>query len=199
MKSGIYKYTNKLNGKVYIGSAVDLTKRHWEHLNYPAKSAKLLQKAFNKHGKDNFIYEVLENCPKELLYKIEQGWMNWYKCSDRTKGYNISAIAEGSRNGCTREQALKGIATKRSKGFNKETYPTLSTSKLGTNNPMFGKTGKNNVTSKTVLAYNLNNEFIREYASCGEASRDLNIPRRSITRVASGERPRTHNLIFKYK
>lgn len=199
MNSGIYKYTNKINGKVYIGSAVNFIKRHWEHLNYPTKSAKLLQAAFSKYGKENFEYEILEYCPKYLLYKIEQGWINWYKCYERSHGYNLSKFAEGSREGCTKETARKGVNTKILKGFNKITYPKLSESKLGRLNPMFGKIGKLNPTSKSVLVYDINNIFLNQFNSCKEASDYYNIPRRSISRVASGERPKTHNLIFKYK
>lgn len=199
MNSGIYKYTNKINDKIYIGSAVNFVKRHWEHLNYPAKSAKLLQLAFNKYGKENFDYEILEYCPKHLLYKVEQGWINWYKCYERSSGYNLSKFAEGSREGCTKETARKGVNTKILKGFNKQTYPLLSISKLGKNNPMYGKKGKDNPTSKEVLVYNINNIFLNQFGSCKEASDYYNIPRRSISRVASGERPKTHNLIFKYK
>ena len=33
---GIYKYTNKLNGKIYIGRNVNITKRKWEHVNHPS-------------------------------------------------------------------------------------------------------------------------------------------------------------------
>ena len=33
---GIYKYTNKLNGKIYIGRSVNITRRRWEHLNSPS-------------------------------------------------------------------------------------------------------------------------------------------------------------------
>ena len=34
---GIYKYTNKQNGKVYIGRSVDIIKRKWAHVNQPSE------------------------------------------------------------------------------------------------------------------------------------------------------------------
>lgn len=199
MKSGIYKYTNRINDKVYIGSAVSLSKRHWEHLNYPAKSAKLLQAAFNKYGKENFDYEVLEEAPKHLLYTVEQGWINWYKCYERDKGYNLSRFAEGSREGCTKETAAKGLATKKLKGLNKSTYPQISLCKLGSKNPMYGKSGKLNTTSKTVYAYTLNKELIGIYESSNLASKALNVEASSIRRVARKQRMTTNNMIFTYE
>lgn len=34
--TGIYKYTNKKNGKIYIGRSVNIAKRKWAHLNKPS-------------------------------------------------------------------------------------------------------------------------------------------------------------------
>lgn len=197
MKSGIYQIKNMINGKVYIGSAINFSKRKQEHFNYPKKSAILLQKALTKYGKGNFEFTQIEFCEKESLYKNEQYWMDHFQSYKREFGYNIAEKAEGSRGG-TKEGAAKSVKTKRLKGFNKNTYPELSISKLGNKNPMFGRKGKDNPTSKKVYCYNKENVLLFEFECCKQASIKLNIPRRSISRVASGERPLTHNLRFYY-
>jgi group I intron endonuclease len=80
---GIYKITNKINGKVYIGQTDRLTERKREHfyrLEKQTHSNEHLQRAFNKYGKDNFIYEVIEECDelneRELYYINEYGGLN---------------------------------------------------------------------------------------------------------------------------
>lgn len=75
MKSGIYKITNKINGKFYIGSSKDLVRRRKNHFRLLKKGINhsvLLQRAVNKYGLDNFVFEILVECPEELLFTIEQ-------------------------------------------------------------------------------------------------------------------------------
>ena len=75
MKIGIYKITNKINGKFYIGSSKDLVRRKKDHFRLLKKGVNhsiLLQRAVNKYGLDNFVFEVLVECSEELLFTIEQ-------------------------------------------------------------------------------------------------------------------------------
>jgi len=75
MKTGIYKITNKVNGKFYIGSSKDLVRRRKDHFRLLKKGINhsvLLQRAVNKYGLDNFTFEVLVECLEELLFTIEQ-------------------------------------------------------------------------------------------------------------------------------
>ena len=62
MNSGIYKIENLINGKIYIGSSVDLLGRknaHFSQLNRNIHGNKKLQNSFNKYGKDNFNFKIL--------------------------------------------------------------------------------------------------------------------------------------------
>ena len=75
MKTGVYKITNQINGKFYIGSSKDLSRRKKDHFRLLKKGINhsiLLQRAVNKYGIDNFIFEVIVECPEELLFTIEQ-------------------------------------------------------------------------------------------------------------------------------
>lgn len=94
---GVYSITNKVNGKVYIGSAVDFKKRWGAHKRCLKKGVhpnSYLQKAWNKHGSVSFIFAVLEYelDPKKLL-EIEQRWMDLYQAHNRHLGYNITPEA----------------------------------------------------------------------------------------------------------
>ncbi len=64
---GIYKITNKLNGKCYIGQSVDILLRWQEHNHKQGKRTSIIKQALHKYGIDNFTFEVLEECSKEEL------------------------------------------------------------------------------------------------------------------------------------
>ena len=67
-KSGIYKITNEVTGKFYIGSSKDIDQRIAEHkmmLNNNKHVNVILQRSWNKHGREKFSFTVLEECRPE--------------------------------------------------------------------------------------------------------------------------------------
>lgn len=89
--SGIYKIENILTGDIYIGSAVDIKSR-WRRHKIDLKKDKhhsiILQRAYNKYGFENFNFEILEECCKELLLSTEQKYLD-----DKSPKYNICSYA----------------------------------------------------------------------------------------------------------
>lgn len=88
---GIYKITNKVNGKVYIGQAVDIERRWKEHKkrifyqngkDYHSP----LYRSMRKHGLNNFSFEVVEECPAEELNDKEIFYIALYDTYNQ--GYN---------------------------------------------------------------------------------------------------------------
>ncbi|MHA1342378.1 MAG: GIY-YIG nuclease family protein [Promethearchaeota archaeon] len=68
LNSGIYQILNKINNKIYIGSAVDLKQRKNSHFNTLDKNKhwnKYLQRSYNKYGKENFKFQILLYCNKK--------------------------------------------------------------------------------------------------------------------------------------
>jgi group I intron endonuclease len=74
---GIYTITNLLDGRYYVGSSLDLTKRLTSHktkLKNNKHINKYLQNAWNKYGEANFKFEVilpLPDCDEETIRAIE--------------------------------------------------------------------------------------------------------------------------------
>lgn len=92
MNSGIYKITNVTNDQIYIGSTVNFNKRKREHfssLNENKHCNKYLQRSFNKHGEENFKFEILEVIEdKNKLIEREQHYLDTLKPQ-----FNICKIA----------------------------------------------------------------------------------------------------------
>lgn len=92
---GIYKITNKINQKSYIGSAagkrgvIDRWYQHKSQLKNKRHSNNFLQKAYNKYGAENFIYEIIEECSPELCLEREQFYLDLFKSYDSNNGYNL--------------------------------------------------------------------------------------------------------------
>lgn len=92
---GIYKITNQVNGKVYIGQSIHIEQRWKEHkkkpfledseeYNYP------LYQAIRKYGLENFTFEVVEECIPEDLNQKEIDYIALYESypPSKDKGYN---------------------------------------------------------------------------------------------------------------
>jgi group I intron endonuclease len=92
MKYGtVYKITNKLNGKSYVGiTTKSIHERFQAHLDRSVKSRSAIQKAIKKYGKENFIIEELDSAlNKTELYEKEVYWiakLDTFNCY----GYNLT-------------------------------------------------------------------------------------------------------------
>lgn len=78
--SGIYKIESKIKSeRIYIGSAININRRWIIHL-YDLKNNKhhsnKLQNHYNKYGKDDLIFTIIEKCPIFKLLIREQYYMD---------------------------------------------------------------------------------------------------------------------------
>lgn len=94
---GIYIIKNKINGKIYIGQSRNIAKRWNTHLNTATNLNKKeydypLYRAMRKYGKENFSFEVLEECSIDQLNEKEEYWINYYNTLG-INGYNQTGIA----------------------------------------------------------------------------------------------------------
>ena len=115
---GIYKVTNKINGKVYIGQSVDIGKRWRQHMT--AKDDIYFHKAIQKYGVENFEWEVVEQCKKKDLDEREIYWIEYYDSFN--KGYNCTKGGEGN-SGEGSPNWKGGISLDRSE-YSKQNYET---------------------------------------------------------------------------
>lgn len=94
---GIYKITNIINFKPYVGQSVDIQDR-WHQHKYNNTKDSAIHKAIKKYGIKNFIFEILEECPREQLNEREKYWIAYY--DSFYNGYNETLGGDGYLTQC---------------------------------------------------------------------------------------------------
>jgi len=93
--SGVYRIRCLPTGKIYVGSAVDLYERWYEHRRNLRRGNHInahLQAAWNKYGEENFEFSVLEFVEASALRQVEQTWIDQSGCTNGNIGFNIATV-----------------------------------------------------------------------------------------------------------
>jgi hypothetical protein len=111
MACGVYKIINTVNGKIYVGSSVDIRGRfnsHKSDLRQNKHGNSKLQNAWNKYGEECFVFEIAEECDPQSVRDIEQVYLNEiFSKADKQSFYNLYPNATGLSSEQAREQNLK--------------------------------------------------------------------------------------------
>lgn len=94
MKGIIYKITNKVNGKSYIGQTRYTIEFRWKQHQHK-KDNTYFHNAIHKYGIDNFYIEILEECDVEKLNSREIYYIAKYNTFNN--GYNLTIGGDGNR------------------------------------------------------------------------------------------------------
>lgn len=152
MKSGIYEIKNVVNGKRYIGSAVNFGKRWINHafsLGRKDHHSRHLQNAWNKYGSSAFRFRLLRMVPPCYLVPFEQHYM------DRLKPeYNMSPTA-GSPLGVKHTEITRAKMSEAKRGnksilgrrHSSETLAKMSAAKLGKKRAPFTDSHRANISA----------------------------------------------------
>lgn len=123
---GIYKITNKINNKSYIGQSVNISKRWKAHLYYKKnKKNHPLYDSMNKYGLENFKFEVIEECSISYLNIKEIYYIEKYKSF--ISGFNLEAGGQANKT-TSMETRLKQSKAKIGKKLSTETRKKMSES-----------------------------------------------------------------------
>lgn len=83
---GIYKITNEISGKTYIGQSINISRRLNQHKRHIGKNP--MYEDMEKYGLENFSFEVIEECSIDELDDKEIYWIKQYNSFEN--GYNMT-------------------------------------------------------------------------------------------------------------
>lgn len=201
----IYKITNKLNGKVYIGQTVRSVKeRYKEHCR---KSTTVIDKAIKGVGKENFTVETIAQTDSiEELNELEKYYIKHFDSINPQKGYNQCEGGENSLGYHHREET-KELMRKRKEGMyfsrdnpfygkhhSKEQREKWSKERKGRE---ISQEWRNNL-SKSHYKKVMNVTTGEIFESVTKASESVGAPATHITRVCKGKRKHCRGYEWQY-
>lgn len=225
-KSGIYQIRNIISDKKYIGSTNNFSNRfssHKRNLRKNSHSNQHLQNAWNKHGEENFRFEIIELCDIENLLLLEQAHID--KCWTIGLLYNANQIADKppNRTGVKLTDAHKRnignaqkaignkppgwLGKKRGLEYSKKMSSLFKEikhrppSRKGSTITKEHKDAISKSAKKEVYQFSLDGKLIRKWNSIKEALTSLNksVKSSSISECLSGRNKTAYGYIWKFK
>ena len=200
----IYKITNNINGKVYIGQTTRTIKDRWkQHINDSKSKTNLpyFHKAINKYGPENFSIEKIIEAPQSELDELEIFYIKKY--DSYNNGYNMTL---GGLTG--RKYDSDYIYALWDEGKSKQEIINIT----GISSHQFWEVMKNyknyskpeaikrgSTIMKAIDQYDLNNNYIQSFPSIQEAARQTKSQATNIVKVLKGKMKKTNGYIWKYQ
>lgn len=219
---GIYRITNNINGKVYIGQSVDCFRRLKFHKLH--ENQELLVNTFNKYGISNFSFDIihaLKEASTEELNDLETMYIEYYKSCDRSFGYNLrqQGGSHGKHAISTCEKISKALTGKkksedhvnkiRSYRASDETKEKLRQKALNRSEETLRKMSESAKVKIFTEEHrrNIGKAGMKRvrcidtgeiFDSVGDAAEHFNAKGTHISRVCKGKRSRTRGFRFEY-
>ncbi len=128
---GIYKITNLINKKVYIGQSTDILGRFKDYKKLRnCETQKRLYNSFVCHGLENHKFEILTECDEDQLNNFERYYQDLYNVTDRKCGLNLKLTKSTDRSGKMSEESKRKMSES-AKKISNETRKKMSDSKKG--------------------------------------------------------------------
>lgn len=216
----IYKATNTINGKSYIGQTVSFRQRVWQHLRCRQGEDCLFHRAIEQFGRDNFTWDIIDSCEsqKEAMLlekhyiKVYDTYRNGYnENKGGVGGHNARAVVCLTKNGDFYKRYDSAADTKRD-GFWDSNVIECCKGLLYTCNGfqfMFEDDYKRNgaktyekpgpANMRSVVQCDKNGNFIQKFKSLNDASKSTGASRTTISGVLSHKYKYANGFIFVYE
>lgn len=217
---GIYKIQNLVNGKIYIGQSVHIQARFSQHKREAKNgNTRPLYNAIRKYGIENFSFEIIEECSKEMLNEREIYWIKKYNSFH--SGYNltpggsepykvdIDLIYSLWDNGKSAKEIAEIANVGKTSVYNYLCdYPNYSVTesnrrggKLAYETAVKSGNIKYRLNSEpnsiSIIQYTLSGEYIKSWFSQNQIERELGIDSDLIGRVLNGKQKQAGGFQWK--
>lgn len=216
----IYKITNKVDRKIYVGQTIQILEDRWRKHRNVGSNCRYLKRAFNKYGIDNFEFKLICVCFDEDLDKYEIQYMEKYN-SMVPNGYNLR---KGGNSGKHHEETKRKISEslkartdifrpktnyRLGKHHSEETKKKISDALKGRTYMIKNKINAKNIIIKEkniiikekiiikINQYDLNNILVNSFNSIIEAANITQISRYSISKVCNNKQKIAGGFIWK--
>lgn len=200
----IYKLTNKVNGKVYIGKTERTIKERMdEHIRH---NYIVVDKAIRKYGIDSFVVEVVDSASSiEELDKKEQEWIEKCDCL-LPKGYNQTFGGSTSKGFHHRDESKQKMSISKSEAYKGEGNPFYGKKHSEESKAKMSRSRKGRVLSeewkekigKAQRKKVINLDTDEVFDSVKSAAEHYNLKDTHIVRVCKGKRKKTGNYRWSY-
>ena len=193
MRGFIYKITNTINGKSYIGQTIQNVKeRFYQHCATKCSKAvsnMAIHRAIKKYGKSNFTVEVIEEIDSTNLNDRERYWIKYY--NSYNNGYNST---KGGQDGCKsfKDLDVESIIKEYNTGKSLRTLGTIFKVDKQTIKDLLVR---NNINLRTTRTYKLSQkdrEYIINDLSLGLSRKEImnkwNISKSYLSQLINGYR-----------
>lgn len=202
-KAVVYKITNLIDGRSYIGQTTRPDVRYKEHFQYPLEqlfSYNQIDVDIREYGAENFNYEVLEEYDvtftvKEKLHNAEQKYIELYNTL-YPNGYNKDTGGLRGKKMCAESRKL---ISQKASGENNHQWGNPLTAE---HKQHIYDTYKERGLTEPVVQLTLSGEFVAEYFSSREAARAIGKPadfNTNIVKACKGKTSRAYGYKWQYK
>jgi group I intron endonuclease len=217
----LYKITNNVNQKVYVGITVRTLENRWiRHMSSARRGSNSpIHRAMRKHGFDSFTIEpILEATSVDELKRLEQQFIQALDTFG-SNGYNATRGGDGTmgrkHSTATLEKIKQGLKKARDEGrfLNEEWYakclearkcqvgkPLSDEHKQKISDALKGKP-KLHISGKrpvSVDQFSLTGEYIKRHASYGDAAREVGSNSSDIMRCCQGKQKTVKGYTFEF-
>lgn len=190
MKSNeVYKITNKITGKIYIGITNQGSGARYRHHWYESRIGEPspIHRSMAKYGEDNFTLEIIDFAETyEELKEKEKFWIKEFNSTDRNIGYNLTEGGDGTFGRTHSEETKEKIRQKAlGRKISEETKKKMSEARIGKcSDKQREHLKKISIQAKAipVLQFSKTGEFIAKYESVSDAARQTGINSDTIER-----------------
>lgn len=205
----IYKITNKINGKMYIGKTIFTVEQRWKEHQKDFRrrdfEKRPLYSAIKKYGIENFSIEEVEECPIEILSEREKYWIEYY--GSFKNGYNATIGGDG------KQYVDYDLVVANYKKLKNQTK-VAELMKISTDTVFNAlKTKKERILTQQeiqvnergyiIYQYDKENNYLKSFPSARAAAREVNNNNSDgashILDVCKGKRKTAYGYIWKFK